>query len=194
MRASRSEEAALLRSASSRSMASATRRRASSSIEHTVEYYQFDGAPVRASGVPSGVSPEHSYPQFNDVFLWIKIVDYLPLISGQVFLPHSRWITFSLFSRAYLWLSQPFPQTCPQGAHNLLGVSAHVIHSAVHLAGWYQLPGAGRMAEPPGATCQQLSGARECQTRELEQLYVAMEARVRAGLARTGTRRGRSVG
>src|SRR5690348_2785254 len=157
MRASRSEEPALLRSASSRSMASATRlraerRRASSSIEHTVEYYQFDGAPVRASGVLPGVSPNRSYPQFADVFLWIKIVDYLPLIPGQVFLPHSRWITFSLLSGACLWLSQSFPQTCPQGAHNLPGVSAHVIHSAVHHAGWYQLPGAGRMAEPPSAT------------------------------------------
>ena len=173
-------------------MASATRRRASSSIEHTVEYYQFDGAPVRASGVLPGVSPNRSYPQFDAVFLWIKIVDYLPLIPGQVFLPHSRWITFSLLSGSYLWLSQSFPQTCPQGAHNLPGVSAHVIHSAVHHAGWYRLPGAGRMAEPPSATCEQRtsdgrptgeqqSGARECQTRELEQLYVAMEARVRAG-------------
>jgi len=199
MRASSSEEPALLRSASSRSMASATRlraerRRADSSIEHTVEYYQFDGAPVRASGMLPGVSSKCSYPQSDDVFLWIKIVNYLLLISGQVFLPHSRWITFPLLSNACLWLSQSFPQTCPQGAHNLPGVSAHVIHSAVHPAGWYRLPRAGRMAEPPSATCAQLNGARECQTRELEQLYVAMEARVRAGLARTGTRRGRSVG
>jgi len=190
MRASRSEESGLLRSASSRSMASATRRRANSSIEHTVEYYQFDGAPVRASDVLPGVSSKRSYPQSNDVFLWIKIVDYLPLIPGQVFLPHSRWITFYLFSGACLRLSRPFPQTFPQGAHNLPGVSAHVIHSAVHHAGWYQLPRAGRMAEPPTATCEQPSGARECQTRELEQLYVAMEARVRAGLARTGRRVG----
>jgi len=83
-------------------MASATRRRADSSIEHTVEYYQFDGAPVRASGVLPGVSPERSYPQFNNVFLWIKIVDYLLLIPGQVFLPHSRWIAFSLLSSTYL--------------------------------------------------------------------------------------------
>lgn len=127
-------------------MASATRRRAGSSIEHTVEYYQLDGAPARASGVLPGVSPEHSYPQFNDVILWIKIVDYLPLIPGQVFLPHSRWITYSQLSRAYLWLSQSFPQTCPQGAHNLPGVSAHVIHSAVHGVGWYRLPRVGRMA------------------------------------------------
>jgi hypothetical protein len=171
-------------------MASATRRRASSSIEHTVEYYQFDGAPVRASCVLPGVSPNRGYPQFADVFLWIKIVDYLPLIPGQVFLPHSRWITFSLLSGSYLWLSQSFPQTCPQGAHNLPGVSAHVIHSAVHHAGWYRLPGAGRMAEPPSATCPQRNGARECQTRELEQVYVAMEACVRAGLARTGRRVG----
>lgn len=102
MRASRSEEPALLRSASSRSMASATRRRANSSIEHTVEYYQSDGAPVRASCVLPGVSQNRGYPQFDDVFLWIKIVDYLPLIPGQVFLPHSRWITFSLLSWAYL--------------------------------------------------------------------------------------------
>jgi hypothetical protein len=83
-------------------MASATRRRANSSIEHTVEYYQFDGAPVRASGVLPGVSPKRSYPQFNDVFLWIKIVDHLSLIPGQVFLPHSRWITFALISGAHL--------------------------------------------------------------------------------------------
>ena len=107
MRASSSEEPALLRSASSRSMASATRlraerRRADSSIEHTVEYYQLDGAPVRTSGVLPGVSSECSYPQSDDVFLWIKIVDYMPLIPGQVFLPHSRWITFSLLSSACL--------------------------------------------------------------------------------------------
>jgi hypothetical protein len=79
-------------------MASATRRRASSSLEHTVEYYQSDGGPVRASCVLPGVSSNRSYPQFVDVFLWIKIVDYLPPIRGQVFLPHSRWITFSLLS------------------------------------------------------------------------------------------------
>ena len=127
-------------------MASATRRRVGSSIEHTVEYYQFDGVPVHASGALPGVSPKRSYPQFDDVFLWIKIVDYLSLIPGQVFLPHSRWITFSLLSRACLWLFQSFPQTFPQGAHNLPGVSAHVIHSSVHGVGWYRLPPAGRMA------------------------------------------------
>ena len=44
IRASRSEESALLRSLSSRSMASAKRRRANSSIEHTVEDYQVGGA------------------------------------------------------------------------------------------------------------------------------------------------------
>jgi len=38
MRAARAAESALLRSASSWSMASATRRRADSSIEHTIEY------------------------------------------------------------------------------------------------------------------------------------------------------------
>jgi hypothetical protein len=38
-----------LRSASSWSMASATRRSADSSVEHTVEYYQVDGVRVRAS-------------------------------------------------------------------------------------------------------------------------------------------------
>lgn len=101
------------------------------------------------SGVLDGVSSKRGYPQFNDVFLWIKTVGYLSLISGQVFLPHSRWMAFSQLSVACLWLSGPFPQTCPQGAHNLPGVSAHVIHSALHHAGWYQVPGAGRMAEPP---------------------------------------------
>ena len=40
MRAARTAESALLRSASSWSMASATRRRADSSIEHTIEDYQ----------------------------------------------------------------------------------------------------------------------------------------------------------
>ena len=48
IRAARAAESALLRSASSWSMASATRRRADSSIEHTVEDYQVDGACGRA--------------------------------------------------------------------------------------------------------------------------------------------------
>ena len=43
IRAARAAESALLRSASSWSMASATRRRADSSLEHTVEDYQVDG-------------------------------------------------------------------------------------------------------------------------------------------------------
>src|SRR5260370_20832485 len=53
IRASRPAESALLRSASSWSIASATRRRADSSIEHTVEDYQVGGArePASASRV-----------------------------------------------------------------------------------------------------------------------------------------------
>src|SRR6266849_2060141 len=49
IRASRPAESALLRSASSWSIASATRRRADSSIEHTVEDYQVGGAREHAS-------------------------------------------------------------------------------------------------------------------------------------------------
>src|SRR5579864_8035645 len=52
IRASRSAESALLRSASSWSIASATRRRADSSIEHTVEDYQVGGAREPASVGP----------------------------------------------------------------------------------------------------------------------------------------------
>ena len=52
IRVARAAESALLRSASSWSMASATRRRADSSIEHTVEDYQVEGAFGRAYESP----------------------------------------------------------------------------------------------------------------------------------------------
>ena len=61
----------------------------------------------------------------------------------KVFLPHSQWVTFSQLNEFYLWLIRPFPQPCPQGAHNMPGVSAHVIHTVVHRAGWCR-PLAGR--------------------------------------------------
>src|SRR5207253_10311319 len=89
IRAARAAESALLRSASSWSMASATRRSADSSIEHTIEDYQVGGVlglacrspvvhrlPARACGKP----------------LWITHLENPP----GIFLPHSRWIALPL--------------------------------------------------------------------------------------------------
>jgi hypothetical protein len=88
----------------------------------------------------------------RDVFLWTKIVDFRSTIRGQVFLPHSRWIVFPLLNGAGRRFVALFPQGCPQGAHNLAGVSAHVIHTAVHRLGWCRPPMAGRMSEPSART------------------------------------------
>ena len=95
IRAARTAESALLRSASSWSMASATRRRADSSIEHTVEDYQVDGACGRACR--SLVI--HTFT----VVPVEKTVDHQPGNSPEVFLPHSRWITFSLLTAIFVW-------------------------------------------------------------------------------------------
>jgi hypothetical protein len=145
IRASRPEESALLRSASSWSMASATRRRADSSIEHTVEDYQVDGACGRAF-----VSPviHRSSRLACGQRLWITDRE----IPVKVFLPHSRWIRFPLLTRAYLSCARPFPQFCPQAAHNVAGVSAHLVHTFVHPATWCRAWRAAKMSEPSTTT------------------------------------------
>jgi len=94
IRASRPEESALLRSASSWSMASATRRIADSSIEHTVEDYQVGGACKHASVSPVIHRPRR--PACGQK-LWITGRGN----PREVFLPHSRWITFPLLIRSY---------------------------------------------------------------------------------------------
>jgi hypothetical protein len=70
----------------------------------------------------------------------------------EVFLPHSRWIIFSQLTAVYLWLGPPFPQTCPQAAHNTAGVSAHLVHTAVHRGTWWPAWRAARMSEPSART------------------------------------------
>jgi hypothetical protein len=69
-------------------------------------------------------------------------------IHPKFFLPHSRWIAFLQFTAIYLWLSPPFPQFCPQAAHNVFGVSAHLVHTAVHGVTWCPARRAARMSEP----------------------------------------------
>jgi hypothetical protein len=76
-------------------MASATRRRADSSIEHTVEDYQVDDG-------PQGDLPKPGYPQIVHLCLWKTFVDHQLGNPPKVFLPHSRWITFSLFTGSCL--------------------------------------------------------------------------------------------
>jgi hypothetical protein len=107
---------------------------------------------VIRSAVPPGLLAVARLSTGRDVFLWTKFVDYRPVIMGQVFLPHSRWITFPLLNEPCQWLVPSFPQGYPQGAHNLAGVSAHVIHTAVHRLGWCRPPMAGRMSEPSART------------------------------------------
>jgi len=79
-------------------------------------------------------------------------VDIWPEIPGQVFLPHSRWMTFPLLIEACLWSVQLYPQVFPQGAHNVVGVSAHVVHTVVHGASWCPPPRAGKMSEASART------------------------------------------
>ena len=45
------------------------------------------------------------YPQLATQCLWIKIVDHRPENPPQVFLPHTRWIAFSLLMYVGLWWS-----------------------------------------------------------------------------------------
>jgi hypothetical protein len=141
IRASRAAASALLRSASSWSMASARRRNADPSIEHTIEDYQVGGVPgpacrssvihrlaARACGKPLLIIHREIHP--------------------EVFLPHSWWIVFPQFTAIYLWLRPPFPQTRPQAAHNIAGVFAHLVHTAVHGLAWCPAWRPARMSEP----------------------------------------------
>jgi hypothetical protein len=90
--------------------------------------------------------PKPGYPQVADPCLWKAVVDHPPENPPEVFLPHSRWIAFCLFTGSYLWLGRPFPQICPQAAHNVAGVSAHLVHTAVHGVTWCLAWRAGRMS------------------------------------------------
>ena len=149
MRASSAAASALLRSASSWSMASARRWSADSSIEHTVEDYQVDGACGRAYGN----LVIHRFPAWScGKKMWVINREIHP----KVFLPHTRWTAFPQFIAVYLWPRQPFPQTCPQAAHNAVGVSAHLVHIHVHRVTWSPAWRAARMSEPSART---VSGA-----------------------------------
>jgi hypothetical protein len=126
-------------------MASATRLRANSSIEHTVEDYQVDGA---CEGASASLVIHRPWRPACGQRLWITIRE----IPDEVFLPHSRWIAFPLFIELHLPLGQPFPQFCPQAAHNVAGVSAHIVHTFVHGATWCRAWRADRMSEPWATT------------------------------------------
>jgi hypothetical protein len=97
-----------------------------------------------------------SYPQVSGPLLWKKDVDHQPGNPPEVFLSHTRWTAFPQFIAVYLWPRQPFPQTCPQAAHNVVGVSAHVVHIHVHRVTWSPAWRAARMSEPSART---VSGA-----------------------------------
>ena len=88
----------------------------------------------------------HAYPQASRPFLWTTLVDYEPRKPREVFLTHSRWITFSLLKRAFLASGRSSPQFCPQAAHNVAGVSAHFVHNPVHCVTWYPARRAARMS------------------------------------------------
>jgi hypothetical protein len=92
--------------------------------------------------------PKLSYPQVCPSCLWKGVVDLPPGNPPEVFLPHSRWIAFPQFTALYLWFRPPFPQTCPQAAHNVAGVFAHLVHTAVHGLTWCPAWRAARMSEP----------------------------------------------
>jgi hypothetical protein len=51
------------------------------------------------------------------------------------------------------WRLTPLPPQCfPQPAHNLDGVSAHLVHSLVHRSGWYAAWRADKMSVPSATT------------------------------------------
>jgi hypothetical protein len=70
------------------------------------------------------------YPQDDDPSLWTTIVDNQRENLRHLFLPHTRWIGFSLLNSLKLSAGRSSPQVCPQGAHNLTGVFAHVVHTS----------------------------------------------------------------
>ena len=93
-----------------------------------------------------------SYPQGAEERLWTKIVDNTQENPRDVFLPHSRWITFPQFSSPSLALGRPFPQLFPQPAHNVAGVFAHLVHTRVHRVTWCPARRADKMSEPSART------------------------------------------
>jgi hypothetical protein len=134
-----------LRSASSWSMASARRLSAGSSIEHTIEDYQVGG--VLGAACRSSVI-HRLRARACGKSLWITHREICP----KFFLPHSRWITFPQLTAIYLWFRPPFPQTCPQAAHNTAGVFAHLVHTTVHGLTWCPAWRPARMSEPSART------------------------------------------
>ena len=72
-------------------------------------------------------------------------------IAAEVFLPHSRWTAFPKLAAMGSYSRQPFPQLFPQPAHNVTGVSAHLVHTVLH-----RTAGARR------------AGSEKCQSHRLE--------------------------
>src|SRR5205807_5015124 len=114
---------------------------------------------------PRARFPKLGYPQVAAPCLWKLDVDHPPENPPEVFLPHSRWIAFSLLTAQYLWLRPPFPQFCPQAAHNVAGVSAHFVHTPVHCVTWCPAWRTARMSEPSarnGVRPQQIRSSAAC--------------------------------
>ena len=120
---SRPSVPALLRFASSWSMAPQRASARDSSVEHTVEDYQPGGA--------ASVLSASSFPQFRGRPLWIMAVDIRRKIARQLFLPHTQWIEVPQLVKGHAVSHQAaVPQGFPQAAHNLAGVSAHLVHTS----------------------------------------------------------------
>jgi hypothetical protein len=107
---------------------------------------------VTRSAVPAGALPGARLSTSKSCFLWKKTVDDRPGNPREVFLPHNRWIAFSLLARTSLASGRPLPQVCPQAAHNAVGVSAHLIHTVVHRVSWCRARRAAKMSEPSART------------------------------------------
>ena len=129
------------------------RPRLSNTPSKTIRSAVSCGPACRQSPVMPQVLPT---PAPVDTTLWITDP---AKIHREVFLPHSRWITFPLLTGPYLCDSgQPSPQVCPQAAHNVGGVSAHACPQAVHRATWCPARRAAKLSEPSART---VSGNRQ---------------------------------
>ena len=108
MRASRAAASALLRSASSWSMASARRLSADSSIEHTIEDYQVGGVPGPACR--SSVMPQVG----RLVPVESRCGSLRREIRPKFFFRTAGGSRFRRSAAIYLWFRPPFPQPVPR--------------------------------------------------------------------------------
>src|SRR6202034_368719 len=78
----------------------------------------------------------------------------------QLFLPHSRWITFSQLKSVKPAPRRPYPQLCPQAAHNMVAV-LHTLSTE---------PSTARVGVRP-------AGSAKCRSRALERCQAKAETR-----------------